>query len=74
MIHESRDSHYSGAIGCGRIGAELLGQLPYRRLRLFLAEPLHTPRNLPVLGRRIDYVIRFRNVLATVKLLRRNAR
>ena len=51
MIHESGDPHHALAVGCGRIGAELLDQLPNGRFRLFFAEPLHLPRNLPVVGR-----------------------
>src|SRR5215472_11637026 len=69
MIRESWNTQDACGVGSCRIGAELPHHLPHRGLSLLLVESLHLPRNLPVIGRSIDDVVRFRNVLATLKML-----
>ena len=69
MIHESGNPHDASAIGSGRIGPELPDQLAHHQLGLFLAETLNLPRNLPMVRRRVDQVIRFWDVFASLEML-----
>ena len=69
VIHESGNPHDTSAIGSGRIGPELSDQPAHRQLGLFLAETLNLPRNLPMVRRRVDQVIRFSDVFANLEML-----